>query len=65
MPLHIGIFGGFDYGRVWISGDNSDKWNTSLGGGIWANAVDMLSANISIFNSDDGLRFAFGIGFGF
>ena len=65
LPLHIGIFGGFDYGRVWISGDNSDKWNTSLGGGIWANAVDMLSANISIFNSDDGLRFAFGIGFGF
>jgi hypothetical protein len=65
LPLNIGVFGGFDYGRVWISGDESKKWNTSLGGGIWANAADMLSANISLFNSDDGLRFAFGIGFGF
>ncbi|PTX63959.1 calcineurin-like phosphoesterase family protein [Kordia periserrulae] len=65
LPLNIGVFGGFDYGRIWISGDTSEKWNTSLGGGIWLNAADMLSANISLFNSDDGLRFAFGFGFGF
>lgn len=65
LPLDIGVFGGFDYGRVWISDDPSKKWNTSLGGGIWFNGADILSANISVFSSDDGMRFAFGLGFGF
>ncbi|MFK7749881.1 MAG: metallophosphoesterase [Kordia sp.] len=65
MPLDIGLFGGFDYGRVWVENDPSKKWNTSLGGGIWFNGADMLAANISVFNSDDGMRFAFGFGFGF
>lgn len=65
LPLNIGVFGGFDYGRVWISDDPSKKWNTSLGGGIWFNGADILSANLSLFSSDDGMRFAFGLGFGF
>ena len=65
IPLTIGIFGGFDYGRVWISGDPSQKWNTSFGGGLWFNGADILTANLSLFNSEDGPRFAFGLGFGF
>ena len=74
LPLEIGVYGGFDYGRVWIDNDllltndlslNSSKWNTSLGGGIYANAADVATLNLSAFNSDDGLRIAFKIGFGF
>tara|TARA_R110002073_G_scaffold57778_4_gene146762 strand:+ start:182434 stop:186120 length:3687 start_codon:yes stop_codon:yes gene_type:complete len=72
LPVNIGIFGGFDYGRVWVDdalvlnqGFNSDSWNTSIGGGIFVNAADITTLNISAFNSDDGLRFAFAIGFGF
>ncbi len=65
MPVNIGVFGGFDYGRVWISDDPSKKWNTSFGVGIWVNGADVLTANLSLFNSDDGPRFAFGVGFGF
>jgi hypothetical protein len=65
LPLHIGLYGGFDYGRVWIDNEDSDTWNTSLGGGIFANAADMLTLNLSAFNSDDGLRLAFRVGFGF
>jgi len=65
LPLHIGLYGGFDYGRVWINNDDSDTWNTSLGGGVFANAADMLTLNLSAFNSDDGLRLAFRVGFGF
>ena len=77
LPLNIGFFGGFDYGRVWVdnelvnnsffpSGDfNSDKWNTSIGGGFFANAADILTLQLSFFTSDDGGRFAFGLGFGF
>ncbi|PTM11954.1 MAG: phosphoesterase [Bacteroidetes bacterium] len=65
LPLNIGIYGGLDYGRVWIDGDNSDRWNNSIGGGLFFNGADMIIGNISAFNGDDGLRLAFKLGFGF
>jgi len=72
LPFNIGFYGGFDYGRVWVDDRlvianefNQDQWNTSIGGGIFLTAYNMLSANVSAFNSDDGLRLAFRLGFGF
>jgi hypothetical protein len=65
LPLNIGIYGGFDYGRVWLENDQSKEWNTSIGGGIFANAADIATLNLSAFSSDDGLRLAFKLGFGF
>lgn len=65
LPLDIGIYGGFDYGRVWVSGEGSDKWNNSVGGGVFFNGANMITGNVSAFNSDDGVRFAFQLGFGF
>jgi len=71
LPVQIGLYGGFDYGRVWVdeslveSGFDSDSWNTSVGGGIFINAADLITGNLSLFNSDDGLRFAFILGVGF
>ncbi len=65
LPLNIGLYGGADYGRVWFDGEDSDRWNTSVGGGVFANAADMITLNLSAFNSDDGLLLAFKLGFGF
>ena len=65
MPLNIGIYTGIDYGRVWIDEEDSDKWNNSFGGGIFINGADLITGNISAFNSDDGLRLAFALGFAF
>ncbi|WP_333780678.1 metallophosphoesterase [Tenacibaculum retecalamus] len=65
LPLHIGIYGGFDYGKVWLDTNDSKKWNTSVGGGIFFNAANMATANLSAFNSNDGLRIAFAMGFNF
>lgn len=65
VPLNLGVFGGFDYGKVWIDGFNTGDWNTSIGGGVFFDAADMISARLSAFNGDDGLRIAFGVGFGF
>ena len=72
LPVELGIYGGFDVGRVWAddnlvvdSSSNLDRWNTSVGGGFFINAVDMLTGNISVFSSDDGVLFSFGIGFDF
>ncbi|WP_458628710.1 metallophosphoesterase [Winogradskyella sp. PC D3.3] len=65
MPLKIGLYGGFDYGRVWLDAEDSDTWHTSIGGGVFAIAADMMTLNLSAFNSDEGLRLAFKLGFGF
>ena len=65
LPLHIGIYGGFDYGRVWFNGEDSDKWHNSYGGGVFANAADIMTFQVSLFNAVDGARFSFGLGFGF
>jgi hypothetical protein len=72
-PITLGVFTGFDIGRVWIDDDlvanaltdNKEPWNTSYGGGVFIVAYDIISANASVFHSDDGLRFVFGLGFGF
>ena len=65
LPINIGLYGGFDYGRVWLEDEDSDTWHNSIGGGIFIIGAEMITANVSAFNSDDGLRFAFRLGFGF
>lgn len=64
-PLQYGVFGGFDYGRVWLPGEDSTKWHQGYGGGIWLNGVNVITGQLSLFHSADGLRFSGGIGFGF
>ena len=72
LPLNVGIYGGFDYGRLWVNDNlvddpsyNLSRWNTSVGGGVFFNAADMISATLAAFNSKDGIRIAFTMGFNF
>lgn len=65
IPIRLGVYGSFDYGRVWLKDEDSNKWNNSYGGGFFVNGVELLTANLGIFNSSDGIRVAFGLGFGF
>lgn len=66
IPMSYGILGGFDYGRVWVNGENSDKWHQSFGGGLWLNGLNVITARITYFKSaDEEARIAFGLGFGF
>jgi hypothetical protein len=66
IPMSYGILGGFDYGRVWTNGENSDKWHQSFGGGLWLNGLNVITARITYFKSaDEEARIAFGLGFGF
>lgn len=64
-PVRYGLFGGYDYGRVWVDNDNSNKWHQAVGIGIWGNGIDILTAKTAVFFSEDGPRITFGIGFGF
>lgn len=65
FPLYLGVYGGADYGRVWLPNDDSEKWNNSFGGGVFMNVANLITGNVSAFSSDDGLRLAFKLGFGF
>ncbi len=62
LPVQVGVFGGYDIGRVWIDGENSNSWHDDFGGGIILNAVDSLTGEFGLFTGDDGLRFSFGFG---
>ena len=63
-PIKLGVFGGFDYGRVWIENDASDKWHNSYGGGVFFNALDTFTLKTSYFMSEDDPRFLIGMGLG-
>ena len=72
LPINIGIYTGFDYGKVWgtpttltVSLDNSSKPNTSFGGGIFLNAANMLTTSLGVFNGNEGARVTFNLGFDF
>ncbi len=60
-PIQIGIFGGYDVGRVWVPNDTSDVLHSSYGGGFWINTADLLSGTVNLFAGDEGLRFTFGL----
>lgn len=65
FPVQIGVFGGFDVGRVWTENDTSEQWHDTYGGGVWINGAEALSGTLSLFAGDDGSRFSFGVGFSF
>jgi outer membrane protein assembly factor BamA len=65
-PLTYGILGGFDYGRIWLDGENSKKWHQDYGGGLWLNAINVITARISYFQSPDEVgRVIFGAAYSF
>jgi hypothetical protein len=65
LPFKIGVFGGFDYGRVWRKNESSNDWKTSYGAGFWLVGAEMINLNFSLFDSDEGAQFNFGLGFQF
>ena len=69
LPITLGIFGSFDYGRVWLKGESSESWHNTYGGGLWVAPVDALIFSIGTFipkeEFEESPRFVFRAGFGF
>ena len=51
VPGQLGVFGLGDAGRVYLSGETSDRWHAAAGGGVWlsflspANTVSVAAAH--------------------
>lgn len=46
VPVEFGINGFVDVGRVWLDGETSRKWHSSVGGGVWFNPMDLVAINL-------------------
>ncbi len=62
LPFQVGILGGYDIGRVWYPGQESEVWHDNYGGGFWIVIAEALNSNFNFYKGDEGWRFTFGIG---
>ncbi|HTF21445.1 MAG TPA: metallophosphoesterase [Chryseolinea sp.] len=69
VPFTVGLYGGFDYGRVWLKGERSEEWHNSYGGGLWFAPIDALVFSFGLFmpkeQAEESPRFVFKLGFNF
>ncbi|MBI4534725.1 MAG: BamA/TamA family outer membrane protein [Ignavibacteriae bacterium] len=66
VPLGFGLVAFGESGRVFLSGENSKRWHTSYGGGLWATLLDrMATLNFTVGASSEATRFYIGFGFMF
>lgn len=70
LPFTIGVFGSFDYGRVWLKEvDETNRWHWSYGGGLWLAPIDLLTVSVGVYMpgemQEDHPRLVVKMGFGF
>lgn len=65
LPLQFSLYGGYDYGRIWVNNDPDNAWQQSFGGGIIISSSNIINGDLALFSSDDGLRFTLGFGVAF
>ena len=62
LPFTLGVHAGFDYGRVWLETEDSRKWHTGYGGGIWIAPIDFLTFSFGSYFSEEDRRFVLTLG---
>ena len=65
VPGQFGITGFWDIGRVWEKHDNSDKWHSGLGGGIYFAPASVIALSFVVGHSSEGLYPYFTMGLRF
>jgi hypothetical protein len=62
LPFGMGALGFFDYGRVWLEGEDSNTWHPSVGGGLYFNlaSFSVLTATYSVSNDDEVVQVGLG-----
>jgi hypothetical protein len=66
IALRVGLVGFGDVGRVWVDGEDSKTWHSSLGGGLLVQPLGSpFTLNLTAANSTEGTRFYLGFGYPF
>ncbi len=65
FPLQIGVFAGYDIGRVWLDDHDSEVWHDSYGGGFWLTGAEAVSAKVNVFAGGVKPRVSFTLGMNF
>ncbi len=65
LPSTFGISGMSDIGRVFVKGENSEKWHNTYGGGLWLEIAKMALLNFTIAHSPEITKYYFSFGVGF
>jgi hypothetical protein len=62
-PADFGVLGLADVGRVFLDGEESDRWHAAGGGGIWASFLDRAyMIRLSVAKSSERTAVYLGIG---
>ena len=57
LPGELGVFGLGDVGRVYLSGETSDRWHTGVGGGLWFSFLSRANTlSVAAAHSVEGTR---------
>jgi hemolysin activation/secretion protein len=64
LPGDLGGLALADAGRVWLHGEQSDRWHTAWGGGLWISVIDR-SAILTTTLAKGSERTALYLGLGF
>jgi hypothetical protein len=65
-PAEFGVLGLADVGRVFLDGEESDRWHAAGGGGIWMSFLDRAyMLRLSLAKSSERTAFYLAIGRGF
>jgi hypothetical protein len=66
IPVRLGLVGFGDTGRVWLAGERSTTWHSSVGAGLLLQPVSVpLVVNFLAAYSKEATRFYFGFGYPF
>src|SRR5437016_5191930 len=66
VPGRLGIFGLGDAGRVYVSGQTSDRWHAAAGGGLWLSFLSSANTvSVAAAHSVEGTRWSAKAGFAF
>jgi outer membrane protein assembly factor BamA len=65
LPGDIGVIGFYDIGKVWMRGQDSRKWHSSVGGGLYYSPFNIviISATMGVSSEDRLLNFSLGTKF--
>ena len=65
LPLQFRMLGGFDAGRVWMDGEDSNTIHTAYGAGFIIQTANLLKGQMLVFGGAEGVRFSFNLMIGF